>query len=79
MGDPDQTIYSFRGARVEYFNNFVENHGEETQRLYLTYNYRSSAEILAAAYAVISHNYDENRKPLLAKRTDITQAHRYHA
>ena len=72
VGDPDQTIYSFRGARVEYFNNFVENHGEEAQRLYLTYNYRSSAEILAAAYAVISHNYDENRKPLLAKRTDIT-------
>ena len=71
VGDPDQTIYSFRGARVEYFNNFVENHGEEAQRLYLTYNYRSSAEILAAAYAVISHNYDENRKPLLAKRTDI--------
>ena len=74
VGDPDQTIYSFRGARVEYFNNFVENHGEEAQRLYLTYNYRSSAEILAAAYAVISHNYDENRKPLLAKRTDITLA-----
>ena len=72
VGDPDQTIYSFRGARVEYFNNFVENHGEEAQRLYLTYNYRSSAEILAAAYAVISHNHDENRKPLLAKRTDIT-------
>lgn len=75
VGDPDQTIYSFRGARVEYFNNFVENHGEEAQRLYLTYNYRSSAEILAAAYAVISHNYDENRKPLLAKRTDITLEH----
>ena len=72
VGDPDQTIYSFRGARVEYFNNFVENHGEEALRLYLTYNYRSSAEILAAAYAVISHNHDENRKPLLAKRTDIT-------
>lgn len=72
VGDPDQTIYSFRGARVEYFNNFVETHGEEAQRLYLTYNYRSSAEILAAAYAVISHNYDENRRPLLAKRDDIT-------
>lgn len=75
VGDPDQTIYSFRGARVEYFNNFVDNHGAEAQRLYLTYNYRSSAQILAAAYAVISHNYDENRRPLLAKRTDISLEH----
>ncbi len=75
VGDPDQTIYSFRGARVEYFNNFVDNHGAEAQRLYLTYNYRSSAQILAAAYAVISHNYDEKRRPLLAKRTDISLEH----
>ena len=75
VGDPDQTIYSFRGARVEYFNNFVDNHGADAQRLYLTYNYRSSAQILAAAYAVISHNYDEKRRPLLAKRTDISLEH----
>lgn len=75
VGDPDQTIYSFRGARVEYFNNFVAAHDQEAQRLYLTYNYRSSAEILAAAYAVISHNYDEMRRPLLAKRDDISLEH----
>ena len=38
VGDPDQTIYSFRGARVEFFNDFVANHseqGNEAQRLFL--------------------------------------------
>lgn len=39
--------------------------------LYLTYNYRSQANILAAAFDVISNNHDVIRRPLLAKRTDI--------
>lgn len=39
--------------------------------LYLTYNYRSQANILSAAFDVISHNHDVIRRPLLAKRQDI--------
>lgn len=77
VGDPDQTIYSFRGARVEFFNDFVANHseqGNEAQRLFLTKNYRSTDPILKAAYHVISHNLDEARRPLQAMRTDISPA-----
>ena len=77
VGDPDQTIYSFRGARVEFFNDFVANHseqGNEAQRLFLTKNYRSTDPILKAAYHVISHNLDEARRPLQAMRTDIGSA-----
>ena len=73
VGDPDQTIYSFRGAQVEFFNQFASAHaGLESHQLYLTYNYRSQAQILQAAYHVISHNYDEARRPLVARRQDIT-------
>lgn len=72
VGDPDQTIYSFRGARVDFFNDFIINHPENSQRLFLTQNYRSSAPILTAAYDVISNNGDEIRKPLIAMRQDIT-------
>ena len=71
VGDPDQTIYSFRGARVEYFNSFVEDH-PRAAKLNLTYNYRSQGAILQAAFSVISHNVDEDRKPLVAMRQDIT-------
>lgn len=39
--------------------------------LYLTYNYRSQAAILSAAFDVISKNTDVVRRPLLAKRQDI--------
>lgn len=72
VGDPDQTIYSFRGARVEYFQNFVQVHGSQAHKLNLTYNYRSQAAILQAAYSVISNNPDPDRLPLIAMREDIT-------
>lgn len=72
VGDPDQTIYSFRGARVEYFNDFVNQHGAEAKRLFLTRNYRSQEHILAAAYSLICHNHDAERRPLQAQRQDIT-------
>lgn len=71
VGDPDQTIYSFRGARVEFFNNFIERHGNEAINLYLTYNYRSQEHILNAAYDVICNNHDTVRKPLQAMRNDV--------
>ena len=72
VGDPDQTIYSFRGARVEYFQNFVNAHAPQGIKLNLTYNYRSQGAILKAAYSVISNNVDPDRLPLIAKREDIT-------
>lgn len=71
VGDPDQTIYSFRGARVEYFKGFSAKHSN-AHKLNLTYNYRSQANILQAAYSVISNNVDPERLPLKALRTDIT-------
>lgn len=65
VGDPDQTIYTFRGARVEYFKEFVQNH-PDCLKVFLTKNYRSQEKILKAAFSVISHNHDEERRPLEA-------------
>ncbi|MGN8851893.1 UvrD-helicase domain-containing protein [Anaerobiospirillum succiniciproducens] len=73
VGDPDQTIYSFRGARVEYFKGFVDAHADEDGvQLHLTKNYRSQGNILQAAYSVISNNLDPERLPLEPMRGDIT-------
>ncbi|AGL21666.1 UvrD-helicase domain-containing protein [Actinoplanes sp. N902-109] len=53
IGDPDQAIYSFRGADVGYFLRF--NRDFDNARLVrLTRNYRSSAPILAAAVQAIA-------------------------
>ncbi|MCR5536353.1 MAG: ATP-dependent helicase [Succinivibrio sp.] len=65
VGDPDQTIYTFRGADVAFFTDFVKVH-PEAKCIYLKRNYRSTAEILNCAYTLISHNRDPGRVPLQA-------------
>ncbi|GAA0563203.1 UvrD-helicase domain-containing protein [Paractinoplanes ferrugineus] len=53
IGDPDQAIYSFRGADVKYFLRFNEDF-VDARLVRLTRNYRSSAPILAAAVQAIT-------------------------
>jgi uncharacterized protein (TIGR00375 family) len=53
IGDPDQAIYSFRGADVSFFLRFTADFTDARQ-VRLTRNYRSSAPILAAAVQAIA-------------------------
>ncbi len=53
IGDPDQAIYSFRGADVGFFMRFSQDF-EEARVVRLTRNYRSSAPIIAAAVQAIA-------------------------
>ena len=55
VGDDDQSIYRWRGARIENLQRFREDF-PQAQLLRLEQNYRSSASILAAANALITHN-----------------------
>lgn len=60
VGDPDQTIYTWRGARIEYILEFDKNH-ENTQTIFLDTNYRSTPDILAVSNSLIEKN--KNRLP----------------
>ena len=51
VGDDDQNIYAFNGASVEFIRRFEADYGPKP--IYLTDNYRSTANIVAAANAVI--------------------------
>ena len=53
IGDPDQAIYSFRGADVQFFLRFAEDYAD-ARVVRLTRNYRSSAPILATAVQAIA-------------------------
>jgi DNA helicase-2/ATP-dependent DNA helicase PcrA len=53
IGDPDQAIYSFRGADVGFFLRFTTDFTDARQ-VRLTRNYRSAAPILAAAVQAIA-------------------------
>jgi len=56
VGDDDQNIYTFRGANVEFIRRFQNDYQAGIH--YLVENYRSSANIIAAANVLISHNRD---------------------
>ena len=55
VGDDDQSIYAFRGARVGNMQDFVREFGVQRQ-IKLEHNYRSYSNILDAANHLISHN-----------------------
>ncbi len=58
VGDDDQSIYAFRGARVGNMADFISDYGVK-HIVKLEQNYRSTSHILDAANAVIANN--ENR------------------
>lgn len=60
IGDPDQSIYGFRGSQARCFERLQADF-PTYREIRLVQNYRSTPEILACALPVISHNPGEER------------------
>ncbi len=69
VGDDDQSIYGWRGAKIENIQRFLKDF-EQAQTIRLEQNYRSSANILNAANKLIANNSNRLGKELWTEDQD---------
>lgn len=67
VGDPDQTIYTWRGADVDFITRFDRVYPDAVT-ITLNQNYRSTQHILNSANALINYNTDRPDKELFANK-----------
>lgn len=67
VGDDDQSIYGFRGAKPDIMKQFLKDYPEAKQCL-LGINYRCASQIVEAAGRVIGHNKNRLPKEIIAAK-----------
>ena len=78
VGDDDQAIYGWRGAKVEHVQQFLQDFAP-VNVIRLEQNYRSTGNILAVANAIIAQNPNRFAKQLWTQAPDGDPVHLYTA
>jgi uncharacterized protein (TIGR00375 family) len=72
IGDPDQSIYGFRGSDNIYFKRFATDY-PGCEQIFLAQNYRSTQTILDASFQMISHSIANNGSQKVFSNLNIAQ------
>ncbi len=77
VGDPDQSIYQFRGATKEIISQYIKEFNAKVYELKL--NYRSAQNIIHVANRLIRHNQRKFKKELLPtkKHLGVVESYRF--
>jgi len=78
VGDPDQSVYGWRGADIRNILDFEHDY-EGAKVVKLEQNYRSTQPILAGASAVVKNNTGRKDKEMFTARTDGAAIRRFDA
>jgi DNA helicase-2/ATP-dependent DNA helicase PcrA len=78
VGDPDQTIYSWRGAKVKYILDFDKLY-PTAKTIIMDMNYRSLPEIIKTSNSLIKKNINRIEKDLIPVRTENGNSVYFHA
>jgi len=78
VGDPDQSIYAWRGADIRNIMEFERDY-PDAKTVKLEVNYRSTQPILDGASGVVANNVDRRRKDLYTEREGGDLIEIYHA
>ena len=78
VGDPDQTVYTWRGANVKYLLDFDRQY-PTTKTILMMQNYRSTPQILAVANSLIGKNRNRIKKDLIPTIPDGASVLCHHA
>ena len=78
VGDPDQSVYGWRGADIRNILAFEQDY-DAARVVKLEQNYRSTQPILSGASAVVSNNVGRKEKEMFTERTEGAVIRRYEA
>lgn len=78
VGDPDQTIYTWRGAKVEYIIDFDKQY-PSVKTIIMNKNYRSTPNILDASNSLIRNNVKRIDKDLISMNPSGQMVSYFHA